>query len=79
MKTTVELPPELLRRVKAEAALQGRTMKELLVEALREKLAKDSSTRGGWRAVFGKGRASELKDVELRLRDLERVDPASWE
>lgn len=78
MKTTVELPPELLRRMKAEAALQGRTMKDLLIEAVRDKLASGASSRAGWRAVFGKARAAEVREVEQRLRDFERIDTESW-
>ena len=35
MKTTVEVPDELYRRAKAEAALQGRKLKDLIEEGLR--------------------------------------------
>ena len=35
MKTTVELPDELYRRAKAEAALSGRKLKNLVEEGLR--------------------------------------------
>ena len=35
MKTTVELPDELARRIKAEAALRGRKLKDLVAEGLR--------------------------------------------
>ena len=35
MKTTVELPEELFRRAKAEAALRGRKFKHLVEEGLR--------------------------------------------
>lgn len=35
MKTTVELPDELFRRAKAEAALRGRRFKDLIEEGLR--------------------------------------------
>jgi predicted component of type VI protein secretion system len=34
MKTTVELPDDLYRRAKAEAALQGRKLKDLVEEGL---------------------------------------------
>jgi hypothetical protein len=34
MKTTVEMPEELYRRAKAEAALRGRRMKDLIEEGL---------------------------------------------
>jgi hypothetical protein len=35
MKTTVEIPDELYRRAKAEAALRGRRLKDLFEEGLR--------------------------------------------
>jgi hypothetical protein len=35
MKTTVEIPDELYRRAKAEAALRGRKLKDLVEEGLR--------------------------------------------
>jgi hypothetical protein len=38
MKTTIEVPDELYRRAKAEAALQGRTVKDLVAEGLRSVL-----------------------------------------
>jgi hypothetical protein len=39
MKTTVELPDDLYRRAKAQAALRGRKFKELVEEGLRLVLA----------------------------------------
>jgi hypothetical protein len=39
MKTTVELSDELYRRAKAEAALRGRKLKDLVEEGLRLVLA----------------------------------------
>jgi hypothetical protein len=35
MRTTVDLPDELLRRAKSEAALRGRKLKDLIEEGLR--------------------------------------------
>ena len=39
MRTTVDLPDDLYRRAKAEAALRGRKLKELVEEALHKLLA----------------------------------------
>ncbi len=39
MKTTIEVPDELYRRAKAQAALRGRKLKDLVVEGLRLVLA----------------------------------------
>lgn len=35
MRTTVDIPDELFRRAKSEAALQGRKLKDLVEEGLR--------------------------------------------
>ena len=43
MKTTVELPDDLARRVKAAAALRGRKLKDLVAEGLRLVLAAPDS------------------------------------
>jgi len=40
MKTTIELPDDLYRAAKAEAALRGRPLKELVEEGLRLALAR---------------------------------------
>ena len=38
MKTTLELPDQLFRTAKATAAERGRTLKEFMTEAVRDKL-----------------------------------------
>lgn len=42
MRTTVEIPDELFRRAKSEAALRGRKLKDLVEEGLRLVLAAPS-------------------------------------
>ena len=78
MKTTVDIPSELLRRLKAEAALAGRSMKELLIEALRARLKDPRHTVGGWRAVFGRATRAAVRDVDRRIKAVERVDLEEW-
>jgi hypothetical protein len=39
VKTTLEIPDPLFRRAKATAAERGQTLKQLVTEALQEKLA----------------------------------------
>jgi hypothetical protein len=46
MKTTVEVPDDLYRRAKAEAALRGRKLKDLIEEGLRLLLEAPRKTRG---------------------------------
>ena len=45
MKTTVEVPDDLYRRAKAEAALRGRKLKDLIEEGLRLVLASPHTAR----------------------------------
>ena len=45
MKTTVEVPDDLYRRAKAEAALRGRKLKDLIEEGLRLVLDAPRKTR----------------------------------
>jgi hypothetical protein len=45
MRTTVELPDELYRRTKAEAALRGRKLKDLVEEALRRFLSETAQNK----------------------------------
>jgi hypothetical protein len=47
VKTTVELSDELFRKVKAEAALRGRKLKDLVEEGLRLVLESPRTAGGG--------------------------------
>ena len=47
----LDIDPELRNRVKAVAALQGKTMKEWLTEAIIEKLEDDIDAREGLAAL----------------------------
>jgi len=82
MKTTLDIPENLLRRVKARAALTGASMREFFVEAVEEKL---DSERGelakvrGWRTVFGKVPKGATALVQATLEsEFEIVDPDAW-
>lgn len=43
MKATIEIPDDLYRRVKARAALQGRTIREVTVELYQGWLAEEAA------------------------------------
>ena len=45
MRTTVELPPELMRQAKARAAAQGESLKTLLTRAVATELGKSRNLR----------------------------------
>jgi hypothetical protein len=68
MKTTVELPDAIYRRAKAEAALRGRKLKDLIEEGLRLILDASSATAGR-RSLAGLMEASRGV-VESAIPDL---------
>jgi plasmid stability protein len=52
MKTTIDLPDEVFRKVKVRAAEEGRTMRDLIVEALTESLKKNSAVEKAPRKTY---------------------------
>ena len=82
MKTTLEIPDLLFRRAKSKAAERGQTLKELVSEALQEKLAARTATaRPGepeWMQGFGKLRRlrKETKRIQARIDEaFEVIEP----
>lgn len=83
MKTTIDLPDDLLRRAKAEAALSGRKLRELVAEALRMRLqmhaVKPATTAGerlfanldGVPLIKASRRSRTLAVTPKRIHDLE--------
>lgn len=82
MKTTVELPDELLRAAKASAAREGISLKEVLTTALREHLQGAEKVKPGeeaWRRSFGTVDPRHTRAIDQVIaEDLERVDLESW-
>jgi len=72
MKTTLEIPDVLFRKAKSKAAERGQSLKDLVTEALQEKLAgKGPAAAGGdpeWIAGFGKLR--HLRKETRRIQAL---------
>ena len=82
VKTTLEIPDLLFRRAKSSAAQRGVPLKQLVAEALREKLAHDSSGRPSaepqWLAGFGKLRHLRRETGRIQARidgTFETVEP----
>ena len=67
MKTTVEIPDDLARRATIEAATRGVTLKQMLVEALEQRLRAGSGTEPGWREHAG-----ALRDLRRETRRVEK-------
>lgn len=72
MKTTIEIPDPLFRKAKSKAAERGQTLKELVTEALQEKLAAGASpTRGSepdWMQGFGRLRRLRKETARIQAR-----------
>ena len=85
VKTTLELPDDLFRSAKIAAARQGRSLKDLFAEALREKLTKDEreseESEPPWMRYFGAfGESPEDREETLRIqeavdREFGTIDP----
>ena len=82
MKTTIDLPDDLLRQAKATAALRGDSLKELFLQALRHHLATQTAVNQdlGWKSVFGRAREIEIADIDAVVEaEFGRVDPETWQ
>ena len=83
VKTTVDLPETLVREAKAVAARQGRTLRDLVAEAMHEKLhAVHPSIEKPWMKHFGT--LSKLRKETRRIekiieKEFETVDPEEWQ
>ena len=70
MKTTVEIPDLLFRKAKATAAQRGQSLKQLITEALQDKLAANEENERGrepaWMHAFGK--LSHLREETARVQ-----------
>jgi hypothetical protein len=84
MKTTLEIPDDVFRLAKAQAAQRGVPLRQFVTEAVREKLLKPEEQAGKdkrWRELFGR-----LKDLRPETRriaaiiesEFERIDPGEW-
>jgi metal-responsive CopG/Arc/MetJ family transcriptional regulator len=82
MKTTIEIPDELFRKIKATAALRGETLSDFITEALQTRLAarrRPESQQSGWRSVFGRAEPKAVARIDALLdSELEQVDSSEW-
>jgi hypothetical protein len=80
MKTTLEIPDVLFRRAKSAAAERGIPLRQLITEAVQEKL-KLTSLEKPWMKHFGKLKHlhGERKQIERRVEEaFERIDREVW-
>jgi hypothetical protein len=77
VKTTIEIPDPLFRKAKSKAAERGQSLKELVTEALQEKLAATTGARPGepeWMQGFGGLRRLRRETARVQARIDEAFD-----
>ena len=82
MKTTLELPDALFRRAKSAAAQRGIPLRQLVSEALAEKLASRGTETRPWMACFGKLKAlhTETQRIDRLISEaFEQIEPEDRE
>jgi hypothetical protein len=82
MKTTLEMPDAPFRRAKSAAAELGIPLRQLVSEALSEKLAVGGPGDRPWMASFGKLRSlrRESARIERAIRgEFEQIEPEDQE
>jgi hypothetical protein len=81
VKTTLEIPDFLFRRAKSAAAQRGIPLRQLVTEAVQEKLNTTTSQEKPWVKHLGKLKHlhKERKQVEKRVEEaFEQIDREVW-
>jgi hypothetical protein len=74
MRTTVELPPDLMRAAKAQAAERGEALKSLFTRAVTRELGRSAPAVREERAVWPLIASKRKGQVRLTNDDLARID-----
>ena len=77
MKTTLEIPDALFRRAKSAAAEKGIPLRELVSEALAEKLRRPAQDKP-WMKTFGELRGLRKESARISriiAKEFDRVEP----
>lgn len=67
MKTTIELPDDLYRKAKAQAALRSKSLKALITQAVRHEVEKPASSK-----------ERSLEDFWSELKAIARANSKAW-
>ena len=82
MKTTLEIPDTVFRRAKSVAAARGIPFRELVTEAVRQKLEAEAAAAGRpWVKLMGKLKRLHKETARINAlieRDSEQIDPEMW-
>ena len=78
MKTTLEIPDALFRQAKAAAALKGIPLRELVTDALAEKLRASEFTEKPWMECVGQLRGLRHETARINKiieEEFRRIEP----
>ncbi len=82
MKTTLDMPDALYRKVKVYAAARGLTVRQVVTQALSGHIASSSRIPAGepaWMKVFGKAPRGAAEEINRIIEaGCERIHPADW-
>ena len=84
VKTTVELPDSLYRKLKSTAAEEGRSIKEILTEAVSDRLRRGSSAERNarpWESAFGGLKALHKENIRIDRvirAEFDKIDEDEW-
>ena len=84
MKTTVELPDSLYRKLKSTAAEEGRSIKDILTEAVADRLRRGAKTEHDarpWESAFGGMKALHRENIRIDRvirAEFEKIDEDEW-
>jgi hypothetical protein len=82
MKTTIEIPDALFRQAKSAAAEQGIPLRELVSEAIVDKLRARQGDAKPWMKAFGKLRGLRKETARIdRIIEAEfgQIEPEDWQ
>jgi hypothetical protein len=81
MKTTIEIPDALFRRAKSAAAEQGIPLRELVSEALADKLRVRDGDEKPWLKAFGQLRHLHKETARINKiieEEFGQIEPEDW-
>ena len=82
MKTTLEIPDAIFRRAKSVAAARGIPLRELVTEAVKDKLATEAKAgEKPWLKLLGKLKHLHKETIRINAlieEDSEKIDPEMW-
>ncbi|MTI87611.1 MAG: hypothetical protein FH748_06540 [Balneolaceae bacterium] len=72
MRTSIDIPDELMKKAKIKAVEEGISLKDLFIRSLKKELDLfTSSSDTPWKDLRGRGSASDLAPTDSGLEDYE--------